>query len=69
MSVHESDGSSHGSPPMKGEIPHGKLLPLNLTTVQLKKLAEGLGLPTTGSADELIEEKFEEGRDIHMYRW
>ena len=52
-------------------FPRGKLLPLNsrrLTTVQLKKIAEGLGLPTTGSADEirqLIEGKLEEGHDVH----
>ena len=67
----ETDGSGHGSPPTKGEIPRGKLLPLNsrrLTTVQLKKIAEGLKLPTVGSADEirqLIEGKLEEGHDVH----
>ena len=67
-SDHESGGSRRGS---SGEIPRGKLLPLNsrrLTTVQLKKIAEGLGLPTTGSADEirqLIEGKLEEGHDVH----
>ena len=74
MSEAESGGSTHGSPPAEGEIPLGKLLPLNsrrLTTIQLKKIAEGLGLLTTGSADEtrqLIEGKLEEGHDI-MYRW
>jgi hypothetical protein len=58
------------SPPTEGEIPRGRLLPLNsrrLTTVQLKKIAEGLGLPTTGSADEtrhLIEGKLAEGHDV-----
>ena len=68
----ETDGSVHGSSPTEGEIPSGKLLPLysrRLTTVQLKRIAEGLELPTTGSADEirqLIEGKLEEG---HMYRW
>ena len=67
----ETDGSGHGSPPTKGEIPRGKLLPLNsrrLTTVQLKKIAEGLELPTVGSTDEirqLIEGKLEEGHDVH----
>ena len=71
MSDHESDGSRHGSPPIKGEIPRGKLLPLisrRLTTVKFKKIAEGLGLPTTGSADEirqLIEGKLEEGHNVH----
>ena len=71
MSEAESGGSTHGSPPTEGEIPLGKLLPLNsrrLTTYQLKKIAEGLGLPTTGSADEtrqLIEGKLEEGHDVH----
>ena len=68
----ETDGSDHaGSPPIEGELPRGKLLPLNsrrLTTVQLKKIAEGLRLPTAGSTDEirqLIEGKLEEEHDVH----
>ena len=39
-----------------------------LTTVQLRKIAEGLGLPSAGSADEIrqvIEGKLEEGHDVH----
>ena len=38
------------------ELPRGKLLPLNskrLTAAHLRQIAEALGLPTTGSADEL----------------
>ena len=66
----EADGSTHGSPPTEGEIHLGKLFPLNsrLTTNQLKKIAEGLGLPMTGSADEtrqLIVGKLEEEHDVH----
>ena len=68
----ETNGSDHaGSPPTEGELPRGKLLPLNsrrLTTVQLKKIAEGLRLPTAGSTDEirqLIEGKLEEEHDVH----
>ena len=67
----ETDGSDHaGSPPIEGELPRGKLLPLNsrrLTTVQLKKIAEGLRLPTAGSTDEirqLIEGKLEEEHNV-----
>ena len=61
----EVDGS------IQGDIPLGKLLPLisrRLTTIQLKKIVEGLGLLTTGAANEtrqLIEGKLEEEHDIH----
>ena len=71
MSDYETDGGGRKSPPTEEEIPPGRLLPLNsrrLTTVQLKKIAEGLGLPTTGSADEtrqLIEGKPAEGYEVH----
>ena len=71
MSDYDTDGGGRESPPTEEEIPPGRLLPLNsrrLTTVQLKKIAEGLGLPTTGSSDEtrqLIEGKLAEGHEVH----
>ena len=67
----ETGDSVRGSSPTEGEIPRGKLLPLNsrrLTTVQLKKIAEGLELPSLGSADEIrqvIEGKLQERHDVH----
>ena len=39
-----------------------------LTSTHLKQVAESLGLPTTGSSDEirqLIEGKLQESRDVH----
>ena len=45
----ETEDSAQGSPPTEGEIPCSKLLQLNLrrlTTVQLKKIAEGRELPS-----------------------
>lgn len=71
MSETESEGSANELPATGDEIPSGKLLPLNsrrLTSVQLRKIAEGLELPTAGSTDEirqLIEGKLEEGHDVH----
>ena len=62
----ETDGSGHGSPPTGGGgIPHGRLFLLNARRLQLKKIVEGLELPTAGSADELIEGTLEEGHDAH----
>ena len=71
----ETDDSIRESPPTEGEIPHGKLFPLNsrrLTTVQLRKIAEGLGLPSSCSADEtrqLIEGKLKDGQTSTTCKW
>ena len=52
------------------ELPRGRVLPLNskrLTSAHLKQVAEKLGLPTTGSADQirqLIEGKLQEDREV-----
>ena len=62
------EGGGRESPSMVDEIPRGKLLPLNsrrLTTIQLKNITETLGLPTTGSTDELIERKLQDEQNVH----
>ena len=65
--------SGRESPFTVDEIPRGKLLPLNsriLTTIQLKNIAETLGLPTTGSTDEvrqLIEGKLQDEHDVTVH--
>ena len=72
-SDHEAEGGSrageeHGD--LVDTAPRGRLLPLNsrrLTSAHLKQIAESLGLPTTGSSDEirqLIEGKLQESRDV-----
>ena len=63
----ESDGEESRGRPV---IPSGKVVPLNsrrLTATHLKRVAEALKLPTTGSADQLrqlIEGKLESDRHV-----
>ena len=68
----EADGSTHGSLPTEGEIPLGNLLPLNSRrlTIQLKKIAEGLGLPTTGlKLGSSLKESLRRDMMFITYRW
>ena len=67
MSDYEGDGGRWESPPIAEEIPFGRLFPYSrkLTTVQLRRIAEGLGLPTTGSADETKQLIEGEGHEVH----
>ena len=47
-------GEEHGD--LVDTTPQGRLFPLNshrLTSAHLKQIAESLGLPTTGSSDEI----------------
>jgi len=76
MSEEREAGTTEVDPALvrEGEatgLPRGKLYPLNsrrLVAAYLRQIAETLGLPTAGSADEvrqLIEGKLQETRDVN----
>lgn len=70
MSGSESEGEGGRDGTGDEDLPRGKLLPLNsrrLTAAHLKSIADSLGLPTTGSTDQirqLIEGKLQEEHEV-----